>query len=105
MVLRGARLRRRLANFLVFGWSKTASPTPLPSSSDAGNWCRFSQATGSVIDDYPKLATNDGHVVIGSNVFQGNSYLTARIWAYEKPPRAIRAAPAGGFYSGLLAAR
>ena len=34
-------------NFLVFGWSKTASPTPLPSSSDAGNWCRFAQATGS----------------------------------------------------------
>ena len=72
-------------NFLVFGWSKTASPTPLPSSSDAGNWCRFVQSTGSVIDDYPKLATNDGHVVIGSDVFQGNSYLTARIWAYEKP--------------------
>lgn len=73
-------------NFLLFGWSKTASPTPLPSSSDAGNWCRFAQSTGSVIDDYPKLATNDGHVVIGSNVFQGQSYLTARIWAYEKPP-------------------
>lgn len=73
-------------NFLVFGWSKTASPTPLPSSTGAGNWCRFSQATGSVIDDYPKLATNDGHMVIGSNVFQGNSYLTARIWAYEQPP-------------------
>jgi hypothetical protein len=72
-------------NFLVFGWSKTASPTPLPSSTDAGNWCRFAQSTGSVIDDYPKLATNDGHVLIGTDVFQGNSYLTARIWAYEKP--------------------
>ena len=84
-------------NFLVFGWSKTASPTPLPSSSDAGNWCRFSQATGSVIDDYPKLATNNGHVVIGSDVFQGNSYLTARIWAYEKPPAGDQscALPAG----------
>ena len=59
---------------------------PLPTSSGAGNWCRFAQATGSAIDDYPKLATNDGHLVIGSNVFQGNSYLTARIWAYEQPP-------------------
>jgi hypothetical protein len=84
-------------NFLVFGWSKTASPTPLPSSSSAGNWCRFAQATGSVIDDYPKLATNDGHLVIGSNVFQGNSYLTARIWAYEQPPLGDQscATPAG----------
>jgi hypothetical protein len=84
-------------NFLVFGWSKTASPTPLPTSSSAGNWCRFSQATGSVIDDYPKLATNDGHMVIGSNVFQGNSYLTARIWAYEQPPAGDQscALPAG----------
>ena len=72
-------------NFLVFGWSKTASPTPLPTSSSAGNWCRFSQGTGSLIDDYPKLATNDGHMVIGSNVFQGNSYVTARILAYEQP--------------------
>ena len=84
-------------NFLVFGWSKTASPTPLPTSSGAGNWCRFSQATGSAIDDYPKLATNDGHIVIGSNVFQGNSYLTARIWAYEQPPAGDQscATPAG----------
>jgi hypothetical protein len=84
-------------NFLVFGWSKTASPTPLPSSTDAGNWCRFSQGTGSVIDDYPKLATNNGHIVIGSDVFQGNSYLTARIWAYEKPPAGDQscALPAG----------
>jgi hypothetical protein len=73
-------------NVLVFGWSKTASPTPLPSTSDAGNWCRFAQSTGSVLDDYPKLSTNAGHLLIGSNVFQGNSYVTARIWAYEKPP-------------------
>lgn len=84
-------------NFLVFGWSKTASPTPLPTSSAAGNWCRFVQSTGSVIDDYPKLATNDGHIVIGSNAFQGQSYLTARIWAYEKPPPSDQscATPAG----------
>jgi hypothetical protein len=73
-------------NFLVLGWSKTASPTPLPSSSDAGNWCRFAQSTGSIVEDYPKLATNDGHIVIGNNTFQGQSYLTAKIRAYEKPP-------------------
>jgi hypothetical protein len=84
-------------NFLLFGWSKTASPTPLPSATDAGNWCRFSQSTGSVIDDYPKLATNNGHLLIGSNAFQGQSYLTARIWAYEKPPAGNQscATPAG----------
>ena len=84
-------------NFLVFGWSKTASPTPLPSATDAGNWCRFSQSTGLVIDDYPKLATNNEHLVIGSNAFQGQSYLTARIRAYEKPPAGDQscATPAG----------
>jgi hypothetical protein len=84
-------------NFLVLGWSKTASPTPLPSSTSAGNWCRFAQATGSVIDDYPKLATNSGHMVIGTNVFQGQSFLTSRIWAYEKPPAGDQscALPAG----------
>jgi hypothetical protein len=84
-------------NFLLFGWSKTASPTPLPSSSSAGNWCRFAQSTGSVIEDFPKLATNAGHLVIGSDVFQGQTYLTARIRAYEKPPAGDQscATPAG----------
>jgi hypothetical protein len=85
------------ANFLLFGWSKTSSPTPLPSSSSAGNWCRFQQSTGSIIDDYPKLGMNDKHLVIGTNVFQGNSFLTSRIWAYEKPPAGDQscAGPAG----------
>ena len=81
-------------NFLVFGWSKTASPTPLPTSSGAGNWCRFAQSTGSVIDDYPKLATNDGHLVIGSNVFQGQQLPDRQdLGIRAAAARAIRAAP------------
>ncbi|MGH2978310.1 MAG: hypothetical protein ACRDLQ_01565 [Solirubrobacterales bacterium] len=74
-------------NFLLFGWSKTASPIPLPSSSSAGNWCRFQQATGSELDDYPKLGTNAGHAIVGTNVFAASgAFLTSRIWTYEKPP-------------------
>ena len=73
-------------NFVLLGWSKTSSPLPLPSASSAGNWCRFQQGTGSELDDYPKLGTNDGHMLIGTNVFASSgAFRTARIWAHEKP--------------------
>jgi hypothetical protein len=93
-------------NFLLFGWSKTASPTPLPSSGSAGNWCRFQQATGSELDDYPKLGTNAGHVIVGTNVFAGGAgFVTSRIWAYEKAPAGdTSCALPAGFSFGSAAA-
>ena len=94
-------------NFVLFGWSKTASPTPLPSSTGAGNWCRFQQATGSELDDYPKLGTNAGHLIIGTNVFASSgsgAFVTARIWAYEKPPTGDTSCPGpAGFSFGSAA--
>lgn len=93
-------------NFLLVGWSKTASPTPLPSSTSAGNWCRFQQATGSLLDDYPKLGTNSGHVIVGANVFASSgAFVTSRIWTYEKPAAGdTSCAMPAGFSFGSAAA-
>src|SRR5207247_8412478 len=70
-------------NFLLFGWSKTANATGDLSS---GAWCRYAINTGGVIDDYPKLGHDATHIIIGSNVFTGNTFNGARIWALPKPP-------------------
>jgi hypothetical protein len=74
-------------NYLMFGWSKTTSPTPLPNASNSGNWCSFQFFTGNDLDDYPKLGHNDKHIIIGTNVFvpTQSSSITSRIFAIEKP--------------------
>jgi YD repeat-containing protein len=56
---------REAGNFLVFGWSLTATPDNLST-----NWCRM-RMTGRTQfqDDYPKLAVSRRHIIIGSNVF------------------------------------
>jgi hypothetical protein len=72
-------------NFLLFGWSKNHIPLPLPSAGNGGNWCQFQINTGNLLDDYPKLGHNNTHIVIGTNVFQGNNFRTSRIWAIPKP--------------------
>lgn len=77
-------------NFMVFGWSKDANPTgDLTSSS----WCRFAINTGVVLDDYPKLGHDANHIIIGSNVFTGNTFNGARIWALPKPANGSTACP------------
>lgn len=78
------------SNFMVFGWSKDANPTgDLTSSS----WCRYAIDTGGVIDDYDKLGHDANHIIIGSNVFTGNTFNGARIWALPKPANGSTACP------------
>ena len=56
LVLRGARLRRRRAELPRVRMVQDRQPDPAARArASAGNWCRFAQSTGSVIDDYPKL--------------------------------------------------
>jgi hypothetical protein len=78
--------------FLAFGWSKTSSPTSL----DSSGWCRFFVSSGdnglggTYFDDYPKLGHDKKHVIFGTNVFQDpdlSAFVTARIWAFNKPRR------------------
>lgn len=77
-------------NFMVFGWSKDANPTGGLTSS---SWCRFAIDTGGAIDDYPKLGHDANHIIIGSNVFTGNTFNGARIWALPKPANGSTACP------------
>jgi hypothetical protein len=71
-------------NVLLFGWSKTASPTDL-----ANGWCRFGSGRGKFLDDYPKLGHDDHFLLIGSNVYDdsvpGYGFVTADLWAIPKP--------------------
>ena len=74
------------ANYVLFGWSKTADPTDL----NAG-WCRFGVFTGNSLNDYPKLGHDDNFLTIGSNVYDTTNglatapFVTANIWAIPKP--------------------
>lgn len=77
-------------NHLAFGWSRTTDPTDLT----AAGWCRFSISTGAELDDYPKLGHNDTHIIVASNVFQGNAFRTARVWVVPKPQPGVTACPA-----------
>ena len=54
---------------LSFGFSKTSSPTPLPSSTSSGNWCRYHVGTGTTLEDYGKLGNSDSQMIIGANEF------------------------------------
>jgi len=77
-------------NFMVFGWSKTANPTGSLASSD---WCKYAIDTGTRIDDYDKLGHDASHIIIGSNVFTGNTFNGARIWALPKPANGSTTCP------------
>jgi hypothetical protein len=76
-------------NYLLFGWSKDANA----SGSLTSNWCRYAINTGSQIDDYPKLGHSANHIIVGSNVFTGNTFNTARIWAIPKPANGSTTCP------------
>jgi hypothetical protein len=74
--------------FLYFGWSMDASPLPLPTRQDHGNWCRFHFSNGSLLYDYPKIGHSDRFFLIGSNVFDlghENEFVTASIIIVVKP--------------------
>jgi hypothetical protein len=72
------------ANFLAFGWSKTADPTDL-----AGGWCRFVVSTdvglNRFLEDYPKLGHDNLHILFGTNSTRGNSFFTAHVYSLSKP--------------------
>ncbi len=71
------------ANMLLFGWSKTSSPSDL-----TNGWCRFGIPQGNLLEDYPKLGHDDNFISIGTNEYDdtsGYTFLTANIWAIRKP--------------------
>jgi hypothetical protein len=71
---------------LFVGWSITPDPSNLTTG-----WCKFA-GSGSVESsaaiDYPKLALDANHIIIGANVFNAinGSFLTAEIAVAAKPP-------------------
>jgi hypothetical protein len=69
-------------NALLFGWSKTADPTPR-----SGNWCHFAVRTGRLIDDYPKLGQDADHLIVGINVgnVETRKVEFSRVRAIPKP--------------------
>jgi hypothetical protein len=72
-------------NYLLFGWTKTADPSDL-----SNGWCTYGVATGSNIQDYPKLGHDSHFLTVGTNVYTDTDpklpFVTANIWAVAKPP-------------------
>ena len=66
-------------NKIAFGFSKTATP------SSAADWCKFAVGFGSTFPDYPKLGDSKFFAIIGSNLFNGNSFVGAHTFAATKP--------------------
>jgi hypothetical protein len=66
-------------NNIAFGFSKTANP------SSAADWCKYGVTFGSTFPDYPKLGDSKSFAIIGSNLFNGNSFVGAHIFAITKP--------------------
>jgi PKD repeat protein len=70
---------------LNFGWSKTADPSEL-----SKGWCRYHEATGKVLEDYPKLGGDDQFLFIGTNGFEitpeKEEYRGSYVFAIPKPP-------------------
>jgi hypothetical protein len=72
-----------------FGWSKTASPTPL--SGTTSNWCRFHVVTGSLLEDYGKLGNSNSFLIIGANEFSDTpgGYTDSPIFVVPKPANKV----------------
>jgi hypothetical protein len=72
------------ANYLLFGWTKTADPSDL-----SNGWCTFGVNTGRYLQDYPKLGHDVNFVTVGSNAYDDSlpafPFVTAQIWAFPKP--------------------
>lgn len=91
-------------NYLVFGWSKTASPTNLSVDRPGvtgGQWCALRLRGASRFqDDFPKMAVSRNHIIIGSNVFNSNdpaqndsTSMFSRLLVTYKPPNGQEACP------------
>src|SRR5205085_5010210 len=79
-------------NFLMFGWSRTASPTPLTTT----GWCKSPLSTGAVFPDFPKLGHNDTQLIFGANGFQDIDQVSALIFVVPKPANGDTTCPASG---------
>ena len=76
-------------NYIAFGWSKTANPTPLtteqPGEELEAGWCSYFIETEERFDDYPKLGHGDDGITIGTNVFDEiEGFLGSRLWSIAK---------------------
>jgi len=65
---------------LAFGWSTSASP-----GLGTGDWCRYTFRYGSEFPDFPKLGDSADFLLIGVNVFAGDSFRGADVVAIAKP--------------------
>jgi hypothetical protein len=70
---------------VYYGWSKTANPSTLTSSS----WCQFTSnyyAGNNEIPDYPKLGDTTNFGLIGFNVFNASSgvYKRSEVFMFQK---------------------
>jgi hypothetical protein len=65
---------------LAFGWSTSASP-----GLGTGDWCRYTFRYGAEFPDYPKLGDSADFLLIGVNVFAGDSFRGADVVAIAKP--------------------
>jgi hypothetical protein len=87
------------ADYLAFGFSKSADPSNLTSG-----WCLYAVNTdganggtaGAFFDDYPKLGRDALHVTFGANLFSPTAFVTAQIWSYAKPAAGSIATCPGG---------
>jgi hypothetical protein len=71
-------------NFLMFGWSKTATPA----SGSSADWCKYALGYGTPFPDFPKLGDSFYFMMLGVNVFANNGsggYLGSDILAFNKP--------------------
>jgi hypothetical protein len=66
-------------NKVAFGFSKVASP------SSAADWCKYAIGSGTLLADYPKLGDSQHFAIIGTNLFNGNTFAGSNIVALSKP--------------------
>ncbi len=86
-----ATLQQPGANYLFYGWSRTADPTNL----SAAGYCVFEISNGNDFEDYPKLGHDTTGLVIGANLADNpamggtGSVLTATIFEFKKPANGV----------------
>ena len=89
------------ANFLAWGFSKTANPNTFGST----DWCNYSTQTGlnygTSLPDYPKMGASTDFLMIGVNVYAGETYTGSDIDTISKPQSAspITSCPAPGSFT------
>jgi len=88
-------------NHFLYGFSKGSAPQ---GSSD---FCKYdlNYNYGSELPDYPKLGDSQDFMLIGANIFSGNTYVGSDVDWLAKPAvgtSTITTCPAGGFNAGTF---